>query len=242
MARPTARVLSLLELLQSGGVRTVAELADRLDVDERTVRRYVDHLLDPRRAGRVGARPLWRVPARLRNTACLRSCSATTRPSPCCSAWSRAAGPGWRRRRARRPRRRRPRSAGYCPSGSPCRLDAVLGSLAFTAAARRGTHPGHRGPALGRRRPAPSQADLDQVHRRRRPAQRTHPAPVRARHPLRPLVRDRRGSRHRRGPERSGSIASQTPGPCPARSSHPPDTTRRSTSSPDSPRPRTGTK
>jgi predicted DNA-binding transcriptional regulator YafY len=46
MARPTARVLSLLELLQSGGLRTVAELADRLDVDERTVRRYVDHLLD----------------------------------------------------------------------------------------------------------------------------------------------------------------------------------------------------
>ena len=30
MARPTARVLSLLELLQSGGVRTVAELAGRL--------------------------------------------------------------------------------------------------------------------------------------------------------------------------------------------------------------------
>ena len=46
MARPTARVLSLLELLQSGGVRTVAELADRLAVDERTVRRYVDHLID----------------------------------------------------------------------------------------------------------------------------------------------------------------------------------------------------
>jgi len=36
----------LLELLQSGGVRTVAELAGRLDVDERTVRRYVGHLLD----------------------------------------------------------------------------------------------------------------------------------------------------------------------------------------------------
>jgi predicted DNA-binding transcriptional regulator YafY len=46
MARPTARVLSLLELLQSGGVRTGAELAGRLEVDERTVRRYVDHLLD----------------------------------------------------------------------------------------------------------------------------------------------------------------------------------------------------
>ncbi|MFI6702910.1 helix-turn-helix transcriptional regulator [Streptomyces sp. NPDC050509] len=46
MSRPIARVLTLLELLQSGGIRTVAELADRLDVDERTVRRYVDHLLD----------------------------------------------------------------------------------------------------------------------------------------------------------------------------------------------------
>jgi predicted DNA-binding transcriptional regulator YafY len=46
MTRPTARVLTLLELLQSGGVRKVAELADRLDVDERTVRRYVDHLID----------------------------------------------------------------------------------------------------------------------------------------------------------------------------------------------------
>ncbi|WP_035803533.1 helix-turn-helix transcriptional regulator [Kitasatospora mediocidica] len=46
MPRPTARVLALLELLQSGGLRTVAELADRLDVDERTVRRYVNHLID----------------------------------------------------------------------------------------------------------------------------------------------------------------------------------------------------
>ncbi|WP_199440906.1 helix-turn-helix transcriptional regulator [Umezawaea beigongshangensis] len=46
MPRPTARVLTLLELLQAGGVQTVASLADRLGVDERTVRRYVDHLLD----------------------------------------------------------------------------------------------------------------------------------------------------------------------------------------------------
>jgi predicted DNA-binding transcriptional regulator YafY len=46
MTRPTARVMALLELLQSGGVRTVAELAVRLGVDERTVRRYVDHLID----------------------------------------------------------------------------------------------------------------------------------------------------------------------------------------------------
>ncbi|MFE2509131.1 helix-turn-helix transcriptional regulator [Streptomyces naganishii] len=46
MPRPTARVLILLELLQSGGTRTVAELADRLGVEGRTVRRYVDQLID----------------------------------------------------------------------------------------------------------------------------------------------------------------------------------------------------
>ncbi|KFZ83571.1 transcriptional regulator [Amycolatopsis sp. MJM2582] len=46
MTRPIARVLALLEILQSGGTRTVAELADRLDVDERTVRRYAEHLVD----------------------------------------------------------------------------------------------------------------------------------------------------------------------------------------------------
>jgi predicted DNA-binding transcriptional regulator YafY len=46
MTRPTAHVLTLLELLQSGGTRTAAELAGRLGVDERTVRRYVDHLTD----------------------------------------------------------------------------------------------------------------------------------------------------------------------------------------------------
>lgn len=46
MSRPTGRVLTLLELLQSGGTRTMAELAERLGVDGRTVRRYVDHLID----------------------------------------------------------------------------------------------------------------------------------------------------------------------------------------------------
>jgi predicted DNA-binding transcriptional regulator YafY len=39
-------VLALLELLQAGGTRTAAELAARLDVDQRTVRRYVEHLLE----------------------------------------------------------------------------------------------------------------------------------------------------------------------------------------------------
>jgi predicted DNA-binding transcriptional regulator YafY len=39
-------VLTLLELLQSGSIRTVAELARRLGIDGRTVRRYVDPLID----------------------------------------------------------------------------------------------------------------------------------------------------------------------------------------------------
>jgi predicted DNA-binding transcriptional regulator YafY len=44
VVRPTARVLTLLEVLQGGGTHTVANLARRLSVDERTVRRYVEHL------------------------------------------------------------------------------------------------------------------------------------------------------------------------------------------------------
>ena len=39
-------MLTLLELLESGGTRSMNELAERLGVDPRTVRRYVDHLLD----------------------------------------------------------------------------------------------------------------------------------------------------------------------------------------------------
>jgi predicted DNA-binding transcriptional regulator YafY len=46
VTRPTARVLALLEILQSGGTRTVADLAARLGVHERTLRRYVVHLGD----------------------------------------------------------------------------------------------------------------------------------------------------------------------------------------------------
>jgi predicted DNA-binding transcriptional regulator YafY len=37
-------MLALLEILQSGGTRTVGDLAARIGVDERTVRRYVLHL------------------------------------------------------------------------------------------------------------------------------------------------------------------------------------------------------
>lgn len=46
MTRPTTRVLALLEILQAGGTRRVGDLAERLGVDERTVRRYAQHLID----------------------------------------------------------------------------------------------------------------------------------------------------------------------------------------------------
>ncbi|MDT0455979.1 WYL domain-containing protein [Streptomyces sp. DSM 41527] len=46
MTTSTARVLALLEILQGGGTRTVPDLAARLGVDERTVRRYAGHLLE----------------------------------------------------------------------------------------------------------------------------------------------------------------------------------------------------
>jgi predicted DNA-binding transcriptional regulator YafY len=46
MTRPTARVLALLEILERGGTRTAAELASELGVDERTARRYVEHLIE----------------------------------------------------------------------------------------------------------------------------------------------------------------------------------------------------
>lgn len=68
--RPTARVLAVLELLQAHGRMTGAELARRLEVDVRTVRKYVETLQDlgiPVEAtrGRYGAyrlRPGFRLP------------------------------------------------------------------------------------------------------------------------------------------------------------------------------------
>jgi predicted DNA-binding transcriptional regulator YafY len=44
--RPPARVLTVLELLQSRDRMTGAELARRLEVDVRTVRNYVQTLAD----------------------------------------------------------------------------------------------------------------------------------------------------------------------------------------------------
>ena len=46
MYHPTTRVLTVLELLQSRARLSGAELAERLEVDRRTVRRYVGTLKD----------------------------------------------------------------------------------------------------------------------------------------------------------------------------------------------------
>ncbi len=46
MARPTTRVLAILELLQSRGRASGTEIAQHLGVDGRTVRRYIAALED----------------------------------------------------------------------------------------------------------------------------------------------------------------------------------------------------
>src|SRR5262245_29166966 len=46
MYHPTTRVLTILELLQARGSLSGAELAERLEVDRRTVRRYIAMLQD----------------------------------------------------------------------------------------------------------------------------------------------------------------------------------------------------
>jgi predicted DNA-binding transcriptional regulator YafY len=46
MYHPTTRVLTILELLQAHGSLSGAEIADRLEVDRRTVRRYITMLQD----------------------------------------------------------------------------------------------------------------------------------------------------------------------------------------------------
>jgi predicted DNA-binding transcriptional regulator YafY len=132
MARPTTHVLTLLELLQSGGIRTMTELAGRLGVDERTVRRYVDHLTDlgvPVESvrGRYGGyrlAPGYRMPPLMLNDdealAVLLGLAAGRHAGliTATSAASETAAAKIRR---------------VLPDRIARRLDSVLGSLAFTA-------------------------------------------------------------------------------------------------------------
>ncbi|WP_037852521.1 helix-turn-helix transcriptional regulator [Streptomyces sp. NRRL S-340] len=132
MSRPTGRVLTLLELLQSGGVRTMAELADRLGVDPRTVRRYVDHLVDldvPVEAvrGRYGGyrlAPGHRLPPLMLSDdealAVLLGLAVARRSGPAATAVTAGETAAAKIRRV-------------LPERVARRLDTVLGSLAFTA-------------------------------------------------------------------------------------------------------------
>src|SRR5204863_9586300 len=75
MSHPTTRVLTVLELLQSRSRLSGAELADRLDVDRRTVRRYVSSLQElgvpvESESGRYGGyrlRPGYKLPPMMFN-------------------------------------------------------------------------------------------------------------------------------------------------------------------------------
>ncbi|MFJ7206534.1 helix-turn-helix transcriptional regulator [Streptomyces sp. NPDC098789] len=158
MARPTARVLALLELLQSGGIRPVSELADRLDVDERTVRRYVSHLIDldvPVESvrGRYGGyrlAPGYRMPplmlsddealAVLLGLVAGRRAGLTAAPGPAASATT-ASGTTATDTAAAKIRRVLPERLGR-------RLDAVLSALAFTDPPGRPAAPAAPDPAV----------------------------------------------------------------------------------------------
>lgn len=200
MPRPIARVLTLLELLQSGGIRTVTELADRLDVDERTVRRYAGHLVDldvPVESvrGRYGGyrlAPGYRMPPLMLSDdealAVLLGLVAGRR-----TGLTTATGTAGETAAAKIRR--------VLPERLSLRLDAVLGSLAFTAP------PGETvAPDSGVLLPI---ADAVNHHR---PIsigytaadgrlQRTHTAPVRGRRPLGQVVRNGCGSHDGRGPD-----------------------------------------
>ena len=75
MSHPTTRVLTVLELLQSHSRLSGAELADRLEVDRRTVRRYVSALQElgvpvesePGRYGGYRLRPGYKLPPMMFN-------------------------------------------------------------------------------------------------------------------------------------------------------------------------------
>ena len=142
VTRPTARVLALLEILQAGGTRTVAELAERLAVDERTVRRYVGPPRRPGHPGPLGARPLRRLPARpgLPHAAA----DAHRRGGP-----RRAAGP------ARLPPVRTATTSAVAAESAAAKLRRVLPAAlaARLRAAARHDRRLHRGPAARGRHP-----------------------------------------------------------------------------------------
>ena len=220
MPRPTGRVLTLLELLQSGGTRTVAELADRLGVEGRTVRRYVDHLIDldvPVESvrGRYGGyrlAPGYRLPplmlsddealAVLLGLVAGRRAGLTTatRHGERDGGGQDPAGAA----RAPRPPARHPpgipRLHGSSPASSPPRTPGSCSPSPMRCA------------IAGRSRSATPTATAGAANAR---CTRTGSSPIRAGG----TSRARTPGSARTGP--SGSIASRTRGPCPAHSRRP---------------------
>ncbi|OLR93386.1 transcriptional regulator [Actinokineospora bangkokensis] len=127
----------MLAILQNGGTRTVADLARRLEVDERTVRRYVEHLVDldvPVRSvrGRHGGyrlAPGYRMPPLMLTDdealAVLLGLVASRRAGLLSTSASAAEGAAAKVRRV-------------LPEALGARLDALLEVAAFTAPARPG--------------------------------------------------------------------------------------------------------
>ena len=114
--RPTARVLTVLELLQAQGRMTGAALAERLEVDIRTVRHYIEMLQDlgipvEGQRGRHGAyrlRPGFKLPPLIftEDEALALTLSLMAAGAP---AWRRPRPPSpgcWRRSSACYPRQR----------------------------------------------------------------------------------------------------------------------------------------
>ena len=238
MARPAARVLTLLELLQSGGVRTVTELAGRLGVDGRTVRRYVDHLLDldvPVESvrGRYGGyrlAPGYRMPPLMLSDeealAVLLGLVAGRRAGLMTATGTASETAAAKIRRV-------------LPERLARRLDTVLGSLAFTAPPGEFAAPDSGvllciADAVRHHRPVSIRYTAADGQRSERTV---HPYGLVA-HSGGGMSRARIRRSARTGP--SGSTASRTRGPCLARSSRPQDSTQPSACSRGSPRLRTG--
>ena len=192
MARPTARVLALLELLQAGGQHTVAALAERLGVDERTLRRYAAHLVDlgipiDVTRGRYGGyrlAPGFKLPPLMftddEAVAVMLGLSAA--PSSPAAGLGRGQGTPGTAEAAGRSHRRAGVHYGHNRTGTP------------------GRRAGDRGAARPRRRrPAPAVGD-PRLHRLARTGEHPRPRPVRPGPPLRPVVRDRLGPPEPRDP------------------------------------------
>ncbi|MBP2368227.1 helix-turn-helix transcriptional regulator [Pseudonocardia parietis] len=141
MSRPTSRVLTVLELLQTGGTRTRAELAERLGVDERTVRRYVGHLIDLEIPvvsvrGRYGGYRLGRgyrlPPLMFTDEEAVAVCLGLIAGSRTGLTTAAAAAGETARAKIRR----------VLPTASGARLDALLGTVSFTGDPVRRPAPG----------------------------------------------------------------------------------------------------